>query len=412
MNYKKVLNKKITDLKREGRYREFICLERQIELSPRASNLNNNSDQVTVWCSNDYLSSSHRKEVVEAMTEATTVFGTGAGGTRNISGTSSEIVKLESTIASHLNRDAALVLSSGYVANECAISTLGKIFEDLVIFSDEENHASIIQGINLGRIQKQIYRHIDTEHLESLLSSFPYDQPKLIVFESVYSMSGDFSPLEKIIELADKYNALTYIDETHSYGLYGESGAGYAEQQDVVSKIDIIQGGLGKAIGTFGGFIAGDIDLIDCIRSYGAGFIFTTALPPSLAAAARVSIEQLRDDATIREKFFAIVEQTKIELEKEELPFIKTTSHIIPLIVGDASFCKYLSDKLLAEYQIYLQPINYPTVPRGTERFRITPNFCHSVLDARLLATSLRTLFEKERLINAAKVANLLSVSH
>jgi 5-aminolevulinate synthase len=376
-HYDGYFQKALDQLKQEARYRVFTEIERQTKLYPQA--LWHHPDgprPITLWCSNDYLGQGHHEDVIEAMVTAARKMGTGAGGTRNISGNHQPIVALEAELASLHGKEAALVFTSGYVANDTGISTIAKLIPDVVILSDANNHNSMIEGVRRSGVERHIFRHNDLEHLESLLQSLG-DRPKLIVFESVYSMDGDIGPIAGICDLADRYKAMTYIDEVHAVGLYGEHGAGVAERDGVMHRLDVIEGTLGKAFGCLGGYIAGSHTLIDAVRSYAPGFIFTTALPPAIAEAAVCSIKLVRDGQALRARHQLQVQKTKTLLNRLHLPVLDTPTHIVPLMVGDADKCKAASDRLLSEHGIYIQPINYPTVPRGTERLRITPSPLH-----------------------------------
>lgn len=388
MNYKNHFQQLLEALKLEGRYRSFLPLKRQAASPPYAQNafLGQN---LTVWCSNDYLGMSRHPRVLETMHRVLDQVGAGAGGTRNIAGTSSYIVELEHSIADLHGKEAALVFSSGYVANETALSTLAHMMPGMVIFSDANNHASIIQGIRLARCEKKIFRHNDIEHLEQLLRETPIGVPKLIVFESVYSMDGDIGPLAEFVSLAKKYGALTYLDEVHAVGMYGNRGGGISQALGIADQIDIINGTLGKAYGCVGGYIAASREIVDVVRSYGSGFIFTTALPPHVAAGATASIEHLKFSQIERQQQQAAVAATKKMLTASGLEIMPTQTHIVPLMIGDAVLCKQKADQLLRDHHIYVQPINYPTVPRGTERFRITPSPFHSQQDIEILAAAL-----------------------
>ena len=364
-------------LKQEARYRVFTEIERQTSLYPQA--LWHHADgprPITLWCSNDYLGQGHNDAVIEAMVVAARKMGTGAGGTRNISGNHQPIVALEAELASLHGKEAALVFTSGYVANDTGISTIAKLIPDVVILSDANNHNSMIEGVRRSGVERHIFRHNDLAHLESLLQSLG-DRPKLIVFESVYSMDGDIGPITSICDLAKRYNAMTYIDEVHAVGLYGEHGAGVAERDGVMDRLDVIEGTLGKAFGCLGGYLAGSHAVIDAVRSYAPGFIFTTALPPAIAEAAICSIKLVREGQALRARHQAQVTKTKKLLDQLHLPVLETPTHIVPLMVSDADKCKAASDRLLNVHGIYIQPINYPTVPRGTERLRITPSPLH-----------------------------------
>lgn len=370
----------ITDLKKDGRYRYFAQLERQVGHFPKARlHKDDGSVQdVTVWCSNDYLGMGQNPVVLKAMKDAIDHSGAGAGGTRNISGTTKYIVELEDSLKDLHQKEAALVFTSGYTSNEGALSTLCKLLPDCVVFSDELNHASMIAGIRAAKTQKHIFRHNDIAHLESLLAQYPADRPKIIAFESVYSMEGTISPIKEIIALAKKYNAMTYLDEVHAVGLYGPRGGGIAEAQGVMDDIDILEGTFGKAYGVMGGFITGKRAVIDAIRSHAHAFIFTTALPPALTAGACASVEYLKTSPLERKRLHNNVSYFKDKLRQIGLPFMDGPSHIVPVVVGEAHCCRAVTDTLLEDYNIYVQPINYPTVPIGTERLRMTPSAVHT----------------------------------
>ncbi|UPK07088.1 5-aminolevulinate synthase [Bradyrhizobium sp. 170] len=374
----------IAALKRERRYRVFADLERKVGQFPHALwNSPSGKRNVVVWCSNDYLGMGQHPKVIEAMCSAARTMGTGAGGTRNISGTNRALVQLEAELADLHGKQAALVFTSGYVSNHTGIATIARLLPDCLILSDALNHNSIVEGVRAAGCAKQIWRHNDTQHLEELLSRAAPGRPKLIVFESVYSMDGDVAPLEAICDLAERYNAMTYLDEVHAVGMYGPRGAGIAERDGVMERIDVIEGTLAKAFGALGGYIAGTSDVVDAVRSHAPGFIFTTALPPAVAAAATASIAHLKASDAERAGQSAAVAATKAALRKAGLPVLAAETHIIPVMVGDPDLCKQASDLLLDRHGIYIQPINYPTVPRGTERLRITPTPAH---DARLIA--------------------------
>jgi len=373
----------IAALKRERRYRVFADLERKVGQFPHALwNSPTGKRDVVVWCSNDYLGMGQHPKVIEAMCSAARTMGTGAGGTRNISGTSRALVELEAELADLHGKQAALVFTSGYVSNHTGIATIARLLPDCLILSDALNHNSIVEGVRAAGCAKQIWRHNDTQHLEELLSRAAPGRPKLIVFESVYSMDGDVAPLEAICDLAERYNAMTYLDEVHAVGMYGPRGAGIAERDGVMERIDVIEGTLAKAFGALGGYIAGTSDVVDAVRSHAPGFIFTTALPPAVAAAAAASIAHLKASGAERAGQRAAAAATKAALRKAGLPVLATETHIVPIMVGDPDLCKQASDLLLDQHGIYIQPINYPTVPRGTERLRITPTPAH---DARLI---------------------------
>ncbi|WP_370931144.1 5-aminolevulinate synthase [Bartonella sp. DGB1] len=396
MNYSEFFDLALAKLHQEKRYRVFINLERQVSKPPYAIwHSSVGEKEVILWCSNDYLGMGFNKQVLNETKSVIDRMGVGAGGTRNISGTHCQIVKLEQEIAALHNKEAALVFSSGYVANDCALSTLGKILPNCVVFSDQKNHASMIEGIKHSGAEKYIFKHNDIVDLEEKLKKISLQQPKIIAFESVYSMDGDIAPIADIIDLAKKYRALTYIDEVHAVGLYGKQGGGYAQKLGLEDKIDIIEGTLAKGFGTFGGYIAASKQIVDLIRSYASAFIFTTALAPHSAAAAYASISYLRNSDIERLKHQEIVEKTKQSLSQAGLPIKKNKSHIIPLIVGNAELCKKVTDELLENYNIYIQPINYPTVTRGEERLRITPTPFHTDEMINDLKIALSDLWEK-----------------
>lgn len=403
MDYTAFFQDRIAALKAEGRYRVFAELARHAGRFPAATRFVDGEPQpVTVWCSNDYLGMGQHPEVLAAMHGAVDECGAGAGGTRNISGTSRHHVALERELASLHGKDAALVFTSGYTANLTALSTLGAMLPDCLILSDELNHNSMIEGIRHSRAEKVIFRHNDLAHLESLLAAQPFERPKLIAFESVYSMDGDFGPIREICDLAKQYNALTYLDEVHGVGLYGLHGAGVAERDGVMDRVDIIQGTLAKAFGVVGGYVATTPEICDAIRSYGQGFIFSSALPPAVAAAAQASVSVVRRTPALREKHQERAATLKHLLLEWRLPVMRSPSHIVPVLVGDAARCKLATDMLLDDFGIYIQPINYPTVPRGTERLRLTPGPHHDDLQMRRLVEALSTVWRRLDLQAAA----------
>ena len=401
-DYKKIFKESLDKLKNDGNYRVFADLEKIAGNFPQALNYQENSvSEVTVWCSNDYLGMSQNQLVIENMIEAINKVGAGSGGTRNISGTNHYHVLLERELCYLHQKESALLFNSGYLANQATLSTLGKKLPDCVFFSDEKNHASMIQGMKNSGARKIIFGHNNLNDLENKLKA-SNAKSKIIVFESVYSMDGNFSPVEKICELAKKYNALTFLDEVHAVGIYGKRGAGVAEEKGVMNKIDIIQGTLAKAFGVIGGYITGNKEIIDFIRSFASGFIFTTSLPPCIAAGAYASIRHLKFSDIEKEKMFTVVNKLKSYLKKYEIPFIDSGSHIIPVIIGDAKLCKRASNILLNDFNIYVQPINFPTVPRGTERLRITASPNHSDKMVKDLATALKSVFDELNIVKAA----------
>ncbi|HLW58901.1 MAG TPA: 5-aminolevulinate synthase [bacterium] len=399
MDYAQVFGDTIAQLRADGRYRIFADLERVRGGFPRAVwHSPEGPVEVTVWCSNDYLGMGQHPAVLEAMAEALQRCGAGAGGTRNISGTSHYHVLLEREIASLHGKDAALLFSSGYNANEAAISAIARLLPGCAIFSDQHNHASMIEGIRHGAAEKRIFKHNDPEDLDRLLGSTGPARAKLVCFESVYSMDGDIAPIREICAVAERHGAMTYLDEVHAVGLYGPHGAGVAERDDVQHRITVIQGTLAKGFGVAGGYIAGPAGLVDCVRSIAPGFIFTTAIPPVIAAGALASVRHLRRSHVERERHQARVAWLKGLLRRARLPAVETASHIVPVTVGDAVLCKHASDELLARHRIYIQPINYPTVPRGTERLRITPTPLHDDHEAERLVAALQDVWTRLRL--------------
>jgi len=389
-------HEKIQSLKDKGNYRKFADLERVVGSYPKAIHrpCDYAETKVTIWCSNDYLGMGHHPEVVEAMREAARTYGTGAGGTRNISGTTHEHILLEHEIADLHDKESALVFSSGYVANQTTLSTLGQILGDAIFFSDEKNHASIINGIRSSSCEKHVFPHNDVDALRRLLAAAEPTRPKIIAFESVYSMDGDIGPIAQICDLAEEFGALTYLDEVHAVGMYGERGAGIAEREGLMDRVTIINGTLGKAYGVIGGYIAGPDKIIDCIRSYGSGFIFTTSMPPAVCAAARTSIHILKSDTDIRSLHQQRAARLKEKLKSAGIPIIDTPTHIVPVMVGNADLCRKMTEMLLYTHNIYVQPLNFPTVAWGTERMRLTPSPYHTDADMDELVRALLNVFE------------------
>jgi 5-aminolevulinate synthase len=378
MNYQTIFEGAIDQLKAEKRYRVFADLERIVGRFPHAIwRKDDVAREVVIWCSNDYLGMGQHQSVLGAMIETASGMGAGAGGTRNISGTNHPLVELEAELADLHGKEAGLVFTSGFVSNEAAISTIARLLPDCLILSDELNHASMIEGIRRSGCEKKLWRHNDTAHLEELLQAAEPGRAKLIVFESVYSMDGDVSPIKEICDLAEKYGALTYIDEVHAVGMYGPRGGGIADREGLMDRIDVIEGTLAKAFGTLGGYITATKAICDAVRSYAPGFIFTTALPPAIAAAAAASIRHLKRSSTEREMQQRQAQRVKDVLGEAGLPVMPSSTHIVPIFVGNPDLCKQASDMLLEEHGIYIQPINYPTVPRGTERLRVTPTPFH-----------------------------------
>jgi 5-aminolevulinate synthase len=404
MEYQNFFTSALERLQAERRYRVFADIERLAGRYPQAIwHSPEGPCPITVWCSNDYLGMGQNRDVTRAMVEAAWRLGTGAGGTRNISGNSNPIVALEAELADLHGKEAALVFTSGYVSNQTGISTLAKLIPNCLILSDALNHNSMIEGVRQSGCDKAIFRHNDLVHLEELLQAAG-DRPKLIVFESVYSMDGDISPIHAICDLAERYGAMTYIDEVHAVGMYGPRGAGIAEREGAMHRIDVIEGTLGKAFGVMGGYLTGTRAVMDAIRSFAPGFIFTTALPPAVAAAATASIRHLKESSTERQQQQRQVARTKAVLSGVGLPVLDTVTHIVPVMVGDAEACKAASDRLLNKHGIYIQPINYPTVPRGTERLRITPGPFHSNAHIDALAAALVEVWTALRLPLEPKV--------
>jgi len=393
VDYTKVFDDAIRRLHAEGRYRVFIDILRNKGAFPNARCFagHNGSRPITVWCSNDYLSMGQHPDVIGAMEECLHDVGAGSGGTRNIGGNTHYHLDLETELADLHGKEAALLFTSGYVSNEATLSTLARILPGCIIFSDELNHASMIAGIRNSGCEKRIWRHNDVAHLEELLKAAPADAPKLIAFESVYSMDGDVAPIHDICDLADRYNALTYLDEVHAVGMYGPRGGGISERDAAAHRLTMIEGTLGKAFGVMGGYIAADRNIVDVIRSYAPGFIFTTSLSPVLVAGALASVRHLKSSSQEREAQQAAAARLKAMFADAGLPVMDTTTHIVPLLVGDPVKAKKISDILLIEYGVYVQPINYPTVPRGTERLRFTPGPSH---DLEMMEALTRALVE------------------
>lgn len=389
MNYQDFFTSALERLQSERRYRVFADIERVAGRFPEAIwHSPDGRRSIVVWCSNDYLGMGQQRDVTRAMVETAWKLGTGAGGTRNISGNSHPMVELEAELADLHGKEAGLVFTSGYVSNQTGISTLAKLIPDCLILSDALNHNSMIEGVRQSGCDKVVFRHNDLEHLEELLQTAG-DRPKLIVFESVYSMDGDVSPIHAICDLAERYNAMTYLDEVHAVGMYGPRGGGIAERDGAMHRVDVIEGTLGKAFGVMGGYLTGTRAVMDAVRSFAPGFIFTTALPPAIAAAATASIRHLKASDAERQKQQRQVAKTKSVLSGVGLPILDTETHIVPVMVGDAEACKAASDRLLEKHGIYIQPINYPTVPRGTERLRITPTPYHTDAHINALAAAL-----------------------
>jgi 5-aminolevulinate synthase len=403
MRFESFFRAKIEDLHSEGRYRVFADLKRHAGSFPKATRFrpDGTTQEVTVWCSNDYLGMGQHPAVVAAMHEAIEECGAGAGGTRNISGTNHYHVLLEAELADLHGKESALLFNSGYMSNWASLGTLGANIPGLVILSDAKNHASMIEGIRHSKAQKVIFRHNDLADLERQLAALPKDAPKLVAFESVYSMDGDIAPIAGICDLADRYGAMTYIDEVHAVGMYGPRGGGVAEREGLMDRITFIEGTLAKAFGVMGGYVAGSAAAIDFIRSYASGFIFTTALPPALAAGALASIRHLKSSEAERNAQRANVAKVRRLLDARGIPHMPNPSHIVPVMVGNAAKCKWISDILLDNYGVYVQPINYPTVARKSERLRITPSPLHCDQDIERLVHALNDLWSQCALARA-----------
>ncbi len=401
MDFDQLFRSQLDTLKAEGNYRTFAELERKRGAFPRAANHKDGEvTDITVWCSNDYLGMGQHPDVVQAMVDCVQACGTGAGGTRNISGTNHNHLLLEAELADLHGKDAALLFTSGYVSNWAALSTLGSRIPNVVILSDAGNHASMIEGVRHSRADKVIWKHNDWRDLDRKLAAVG-DRPKIVAFESVYSMDGDISPIKEIVAVAKAHGAMTYIDEVHAVGMYGARGGGVTEREGLADQVDLIEGTLGKAYGVVGGYITGSAAMCDFIRSFASGFIFTTALPPAVAAAATASIRHLKTSQIERQRQQEQVAKLRSRLDRLGIPHLANESHIIPVMIGDPIKCRMISDILMRDWGIYVQPINYPTVPKGTERLRITPSPFHSDADIDHLATALATLWQRCALSHA-----------
>jgi len=396
MDYNKYFTGALDSLKNEGRYRVFNDIKRTLGSFPNAIHYSDsNEKEVAVWCSNDYLGMGQNKKVLSAMHEAIDSSGAGSGGTRNISGTSHYHVLLEKELADLHNKEGALLFTSGYISNEASLSTIASILPNCVVLSDELNHASMIQGIRNSKAERIIFKHNDPDHLDKILKTINPERPKLVAFESVYSMDGDIAPIKELCEVAKANNALTYLDEVHAVGMYGSRGGGIAEREGLMDELDIIEGTLAKAFGTMGGYIASNKNIIDVIRSFASSFIFTTSLPPAIAAGALASVKHLKESSIEREIHQERAKSLKEKLRQTGIIVMPSDSHIVPILVGDPVLCKKASDILLSDFSIYVQPINYPTVPKGKERLRITPSPLHDEKMIDYLVDSLKKVWRE-----------------
>lgn len=398
VDYDKYFIDAVNLLKTEGRYRVFSDIQRAVNEHPIVYD-HKRKKEIVIWCINDYLGMSQKSEVIESANRANSLMGVGSGGTRNIGGTHHCLVELENELADLHQKEAGLVFTSGYISNDASISTIVKLLPNCVVFSDQENHASIIEGIRRSEARKFVYKHLNVNDLEDKLKAVDINQPKLIIFESVYSMDGKISPIKQICDLADEYNALTYIDEVHAVGLYGKRGGGICEQLGLMDRISIIEGTLAKGFGVLGGYITGSKTIVDAVRSYASGFIFTTSLPPALASAATTSIRYLKNNNKEREALHSNAKKLKLKLQEANIPFIENDSHMIPVIVNDPILSRKISEILLDEFSIFVQHINYPTVQKGTERLRITPTPLHTDEMIENLVAALKIAFIRLKLI-------------